>query len=74
MDSGALEGHQTGQGLDLGNINIFGIPRSTLGGQLVRLVLATIGGNDLDGTVVWVGDGVPRMRVRLNLTTLSAFL
>ena len=71
---GALDGHEAGQGLDFLNVHVFSVPGSSFGWQFVGLVLAAIGGNGLNGAVVWLKEGVPLTRGMLHLTTFSAFL
>jgi hypothetical protein len=73
-NSGTLEGHETSEGLDFMDVDVFGVSGSTLGGKFISFVLASVGGDDFDGSIVLIVKKVPLVRVRLNLTTLSAFL
>jgi hypothetical protein len=52
MDGSAFEGHKAGQGFNFSDVNILSISGSTLGGEFVGLVLATVGWNDLDAVVI----------------------
>ena len=74
MDGGALEGHEASQGLDFCDIDVFGITGSSFSGELMSFVLASVGGDYFDAFVIYLRRKVPLIKVRLNLTTLSAFL
>ena len=47
-----LEGHEGGKGFDFLLVNIFGVPGAALGGELMGLVLASVGRYHFDGAVI----------------------
>lgn len=74
VNSSTFKSHQTSQSLNLMDIDILSISCSSFSWEFICFMLASVGRNYFNSSIIWINDYLPLVRVRLNLTTLSALL